>query len=306
MTVTLSPDLAKLLHEAGGRWPDADEDNLHDLAKSWRTMGEKLRGLRADGSALARSVTETHHGQSIEAFSLRWSKVDAQLGMGVLAAEQTAVAVDGLAHATLNTKAAIVGVLAAGHAKRETINQASPALVGPLLRGLLPILKRHIGSILEGARRVIMSVVTPLLKAISWVFRKIGDFFKNIFGGKRPPKPPPKPVYRRDEPLPHARELIRNGKEWTATGRGGGKTPRIAEPNQVLYRRDPQTGNVRTYSVYDESGYIIKRVDLEGKPHGGVSTPHTQYYRVNTNPKTGQVRIDEPRAPIGSLPKEIP
>jgi hypothetical protein len=35
MGVTLSGELADLLTEAGGRWPQADEDRLHELAGSW-------------------------------------------------------------------------------------------------------------------------------------------------------------------------------------------------------------------------------------------------------------------------------
>ena len=31
----------------------------------------------------------------------------------------------------------------------------------------------------------------------------------------------------------------------------------------------------------------VKRVDLVGRTHGGVPTPHVQNYRVHTNPETG-------------------
>lgn len=162
MGVTLPPELASLLHEAGGRWPEADEDQLHELANSWRGMGERLEGVRSEGAAVARSVAASHSGASIEAFSAYWSKVDERLGQGAVASHLAAVAVDSLAQVTLDTKSALVGVLSAANAQRETMNQASAGMIGPLLRLLLPILRKHISTILSQAVRVIRTAITSL------------------------------------------------------------------------------------------------------------------------------------------------
>ena len=76
-------------------------------------------------------------------------------------------------------------------------------------------------------------------------------------------------------------------------------------PNGVMYKQNPQTGELARYTVYDENGNAIKRVDLIGKPHGGVPTPHVAYYRDEVGPdgrlytkSTGRVR--------DALPEEIP
>jgi hypothetical protein len=57
VTLTLPPELADLLARAGGRWPQADEDQLHTLAGSWRSFGDELSGLKESGRAVSWQVT---------------------------------------------------------------------------------------------------------------------------------------------------------------------------------------------------------------------------------------------------------
>jgi hypothetical protein len=66
-----------------------------------------------------------------------------------------------------------------------------------------------------------------------------------------------------------------------------GNFPRTAAPGEVLYRKD-STGSVTHYQVYGPDGLPLRRVDLVGKSHGGIPTPHVQEYTRNVNPKTGQ------------------
>lgn len=55
-----------------------------------------------------------------------------------------------------------------------------------------------------------------------------------------------------------------------------------ANANSVRYRMDGS--NITSYIVYDEHGRAIKRVDLIGKEHAGVPTPHVVEYKHNQNP----------------------
>lgn len=47
--------------------------------------------------------------------------------------------------------------------------------------------------------------------------------------------------------------------------------------NRTLYRADSQ-GNITSYAVYNNAGRIMKRVDVIGRAHRGVSTPHVIEY----------------------------
>jgi hypothetical protein len=57
-----------------------------------------------------------------------------------------------------------------------------------------------------------------------------------------------------------------------------------------LVRNDPVTGAPTHYQLYDENGLPVKRVDLTGKAHNGIPTPHVQEFDQNVNPVTGQTR----------------
>ena len=55
-----------------------------------------------------------------------------------------------------------------------------------------------------------------------------------------------------------------------------------ASARDLLYRMDGK--NITSYIVYDDSGRAIKRVDLTGKAHANVPTPHAVEYKHNQNP----------------------
>jgi uncharacterized protein YukE len=89
-------------------------------------------------------------------------------------------------------------------------------------------------------------------------------------------------------------------------GRGGNNFPLYGGPaGGLLYRENPQTGQVNGYAVYDSQGNIVKRVDLTGRPHGGVPTPHVVEYDQNTNPQ-GQIFVKPQKTVRPATPQEIP
>lgn len=80
--------------------------------------------------------------------------------------------------------------------------------------------------------------------------------------------------------------LIRSG-----TRVGKGNLPKTADSNSVLYKTDSK-GNVTNYEVYDQDGNPLYRVDVTGRSHNGIDTPHVQEFVKNTN-KQGKVFFDK-------------
>jgi hypothetical protein len=105
-----------------------------------------------------------------------------------------------------------------------------------------------------------------------------------------------------------ASDLIKNGQQYQGTGgRAGNNLPVENGPKDgTLFKTDPQTGKVTNYTTYDSEGRAVKRVDLEGRPHGGVDTPHVVEYVRNTNPKTGEVFVRPSNDVRAAFPWEIP
>ncbi|WP_435931526.1 polymorphic toxin type 24 domain-containing protein [Moraxella bovoculi] len=76
------------------------------------------------------------------------------------------------------------------------------------------------------------------------------------------------------------------------------------KPNAVLYRQD-NDGTITSYAVYDSKVMILKRVDMKGKAHGGVPTPHVIEYGRNYLPN-GEIKVHRPRGnPRPARPDEI-
>jgi RHS repeat-associated protein len=84
-----------------------------------------------------------------------------------------------------------------------------------------------------------------------------------------------------------------------------GRFPKNAGSGEVLVRRNPQTGSVTHYQTYDAQGFPIKRVDLVGKPHNGIPTPHVLDYEWHTNHQ-GQRFLREADDVRPALTHEVP
>ena len=76
-----------------------------------------------------------------------------------------------------------------------------------------------------------------------------------------------------------------------------------ASARAVLYRKDGS--NITSYIVYDDNGRAIKRVDVTGKAHAGVQTPHVVEYRHNQNP-AGNIFVQAERTVRPAIADEIP
>jgi len=97
-----------------------------------------------------------------------------------------------------------------------------------------------------------------------------------------------------------AKSLLANGTKFS-----GIKLPDKASPNAILYKVGTD-GNISNYSVYNDKGLAIKRVDLTGTAHNSVPTPHVVDYKHNQNPTTGEVFVNRNPDVRPARPEEIP
>ena len=74
----------------------------------------------------------------------------------------------------------------------------------------------------------------------------------------------------------------------------------MAKNNGILYRKN-NDNRITSYAVYDSQGMIVKRVDMQGKAHRGVDTPHVLEYGRNTLPN-GTIKVNTPKGTIPPRP----
>lgn len=148
-------------------------------------------------------------------------------------------------------------------------------------------------------------------KAAGFIVKRIGRLWRDAKGRLRDnlgrfAKDPWKAAR---QALPKASELIKKGKEYKGTGTGKHKNafPNKADPDEVLFRRDPATGDVQYYATYDNNGDIVKRVDLNpaSAVHDGVPPPHTVYYYRDRAPD-GKIYVRADKQAYPATTEEIP
>ena len=85
-----------------------------------------------------------------------------------------------------------------------------------------------------------------------------------------------------------------------------GKFPKTGEkPDAILYRAD-HDGSITSYATYDDKGMIVKRVDMKGRTHNDITTPHVVEWGRNTKAPDGIVRVTSPRGnPRKPRPNEL-
>jgi uncharacterized protein YukE len=282
-------------------WLAGDAAQIAAHAQTWKNVAGALQDRAEDlGKAVRWDVSEWT-GSAADAYRT-WT-------------EQQKGAITGLAKGaeTLGTITEAAGFLIAG--VRMMVRDAIATLVSRLI-----VYAAELAATFGFAAPLVVEQVTTL--CASWAARiarwlkdlvgslsrlrgmagKVGELIEKLKellgrlgrggkgkhpGGKKPTK---------------AAEQIKNGQEFK-----GRKLPQKGgPPDGTLYKRDPQTGDITNYTVYDHDGNAVKRVDLTGRDHGGVPTPHVVEYDRNVNPNTGEVFVREQRHVRPATPDEIP
>jgi hypothetical protein len=83
-----------------------------------------------------------------------------------------------------------------------------------------------------------------------------------------------------------------------------GKFPPTASANEILYRADTR-GRITHYQVYGADGLPVMRVDVTGKPHGGVAAPHVIEFQRHRAPD-GTIYVRPSRKARTARADEIP
>lgn len=259
MTITLPPDLADLLHQAGGKWPEADEDGVRTVANAWRELSTKLDAIRQDGARLTSGIGAENSGQAIDAFASYWADLDGHLNTAITASAKTVEVVDGVAKATEGAKTGMIEVLRQGQeaiAKAENA-QAVPvvgAVIGPavgaLLRWLLPILGRLLLQLLKLLWRFIVWLAKQIARFFVWLWKKIVELFKKLFKKDKPTPPGVKPGWKA-RPADNGK-----GTVYQKPGSvGNANSMRVMEPTSKY-----PNGYVRFYNEHGQP------IGLNGKP----------------------------------------
>lgn len=83
-----------------------------------------------------------------------------------------------------------------------------------------------------------------------------------------------------------------------------GRFPRNAGPDDILVRRGAD-GGVTNYQTYGPHGLPLKRIDVTGRAHGGVDTPHVVDFERHINPATGEVFVRPGSTVRPATPEEL-
>jgi len=83
-----------------------------------------------------------------------------------------------------------------------------------------------------------------------------------------------------------------------------GHFPPTASANEMLYRADT-SGRITHYQVYGADGLPVMRVDVTGRPHGGVATPHVTEFQRHRAPD-GTIYVRPSRTARPARADEIP
>jgi uncharacterized protein YukE len=262
-------------------------------------LGQAVRGDVADWAGTAAAAYRDWSGQQQAALRALTAAGEA-LAAITEGAGQVVAAVRMMVRDAIAAAVSRIAVYAA-----ELV--ATAGLATPLVIGQVSSLVASWGARIAGWLRSLIASLRNLQSLVRRLIGLIDELKKTLTrlrrgGGRGTDSGRPTSRGEVRTPPPTARELIERGDEFQ-----GRKLPTQGGPAEgVLYKRDPQTGEVTNYTVYDADGNAVRRVDLAGRSHGDVPTPHVVEYERHVNPETGQVFIKEQRQVRPAHREEIP
>lgn len=112
MGIELPAELADIAGRVGAKWPEADEDALHEQANAWREAARGLRALATDADSTAAEAVSSMAGEAAEQAGREWSTfVAADSGLLTGTAQEAERAADRLDHAARQVGAAKVEIV---------------------------------------------------------------------------------------------------------------------------------------------------------------------------------------------------
>lgn len=188
MTLALDPELAGLLDRTGHSWPDADEDRLVAMARSWGGLGDRLERVRTDHGAAAEAVLAANRGLAITAFGDWVVRFDGWLLDLVEQCARARAWLLSVAQWVYDAKKAILGVLDDLRTAIDDLEgevRKVPVVGEPVATGI----EHTAGALVDGARVVIGTILdaltNPLLERIIPALTALIDGVQGVVQGLR-------------------------------------------------------------------------------------------------------------------------
>jgi uncharacterized protein YukE len=281
-------------------WLAGDPGQISAHAQTWRNVASALHDRAADLDRAVRWDVSEWTGSAADAYRDWASQQKAAVGGMAEGAETLAAITEAAGMLVAGVRMMVrdaIAVLVSRLVVYAAEEAASFGLATPLVVEQVSTLcaswaariSRWLKDLISSLSRLrgVAGKVSELIEQLKALLGRRGRSGHGGGGGKKPTK---------------AAEQIKNGQQYT-----GRKLPQQGgPPNGTLYKQDPQSGDITNYTVYDAHGNAVKRVDLTGRPHGGVPTPHVVEYDTNVNPHTGQVHVRQQRHVRPAMPEEIP
>ncbi|WP_305785973.1 polymorphic toxin type 24 domain-containing protein [Symbioplanes lichenis] len=274
-----------------------DPGQIAAHARTWRQVATMLHDRAADLERVVRWDIAEWTGAAAEAYRA-WMTQQRAAAEGIATCAGTLAAMTEAAGVLVAGVRMLVRDAVATVISRLTVyaieEVASLGLATPLVvEQVSTLCAAWAAKISKWLRDLISSLsrLRGMAGEVGEVLRKLTKLLGRSSSGPGGGKPPTK-----------ATRQIKNGEQYV-----GRKLPvQGGPPLGTLYKRDPQSGDITNYTVYDSAGNAVKRVDLTGRGHGGVPTPHVVEYDSNVNPDTGQVFVQARRHVRPATPEEIP
>ncbi|PRY15250.1 polymorphic toxin type 24 domain-containing protein [Kineococcus rhizosphaerae] len=280
-----------------------------------RTRASSVATQLHDGAASLRGFADEAHRAIVEigviaAEIIEWEAVGLALDV-VTAGLATCVATIAAGARALRIVALVERIGETGAALLRTLDELAASVrgLGAALRALRGVARAgaHGAGVALGADAVDLVTASGRVHDARDVGRDVlwgaagGVASEGLAAGVRAAAPGARALARRTapggRPVPDGLRAVQ-GDPWR------GNFPQSAGPGQVLVRRDA-AGRVTHYQVYDGDGLPIKRVDVTGRSHGGVDTPHVVEFGRDLNPETGEVFVKKGRHVRPATPDEV-